>query len=130
MSRIKWKPVISSFFFFFFMHLMKYDSKPQAFFWCSYPQRVSKLKAAVRYMFNNPEDVRWFKVRESICMTNIYICVCVCVETLSTFIMIGFFVWPVFYVGVGYCSLWKCGPNVVVGVALKNLLVHMVWCLL
>lgn len=26
-----------------------------------YPQRVSKLKAAVRYMFHNPEDVRWFK---------------------------------------------------------------------
>lgn len=29
---------------------------------CSYPQRVSKLKATVRYMFHNPEDVRWFKV--------------------------------------------------------------------
>ncbi|PWA54939.1 ribosome biogenesis protein BMS1/TSR1, AARP2CN [Artemisia annua] len=27
-----------------------------------YPQRVSKSKAAVRYMFHNPEDVRWFKV--------------------------------------------------------------------
>ncbi|XP_071697374.1 uncharacterized protein [Rutidosis leptorrhynchoides] len=26
-----------------------------------YPQRVSKSKAAVRYMFHNPEDVRWFK---------------------------------------------------------------------
>ncbi|KAK1260680.1 hypothetical protein QJS04_geneDACA019044 [Acorus gramineus] len=26
-----------------------------------YPQRVSKLKAAVRFMFHNPEDVRWFK---------------------------------------------------------------------
>ncbi|KDP36805.1 hypothetical protein JCGZ_08096 [Jatropha curcas] len=26
-----------------------------------YPQRVSKLKASVRYMFHNPEDVRWFK---------------------------------------------------------------------
>ncbi|KAM0915889.1 hypothetical protein ACQ4PT_010544 [Festuca glaucescens] len=26
-----------------------------------YPQRVSKLKAIVRYMFHNPEDVRWFK---------------------------------------------------------------------
>ncbi|GMJ10585.1 hypothetical protein like AT1G42440 [Hibiscus trionum] len=26
-----------------------------------YPQRVSKLKATVRYMFHNPEDVRWFK---------------------------------------------------------------------
>lgn len=26
-----------------------------------YPQRVSKKKAAVRYMFHNPEDVRWFK---------------------------------------------------------------------
>ncbi|KAK3154012.1 hypothetical protein QOZ80_2BG0184710 [Eleusine coracana subsp. coracana] len=26
-----------------------------------YPQRVSKLKAMVRYMFHNPEDVRWFK---------------------------------------------------------------------
>ncbi|KAF6158366.1 hypothetical protein GIB67_022446 [Kingdonia uniflora] len=26
-----------------------------------YPQRVSKLKAAVRYMFHTPEDVRWFK---------------------------------------------------------------------
>ncbi|KAK4854055.1 hypothetical protein QYF36_018336 [Acer negundo] len=26
-----------------------------------YPQRVSKLKAAVRYMFHSPEDVRWFK---------------------------------------------------------------------
>ncbi|XP_039138293.1 pre-rRNA-processing protein TSR1 homolog [Dioscorea cayenensis subsp. rotundata] len=26
-----------------------------------YPQRVSKLKAIVRFMFHNPEDVRWFK---------------------------------------------------------------------
>lgn len=26
-----------------------------------YPQRVSKVKAAVRYMFHQPEDVRWFK---------------------------------------------------------------------
>ncbi|XP_057956739.1 uncharacterized protein LOC131150170 isoform X2 [Malania oleifera] len=26
-----------------------------------YPQRVSKLKASVRYMFHNPEDVVWFK---------------------------------------------------------------------
>ncbi|KAK2995094.1 hypothetical protein RJ640_020734 [Escallonia rubra] len=26
-----------------------------------YPQRVSKSKASVRYMFHNPEDVRWFK---------------------------------------------------------------------
>ncbi|KAL4579054.1 hypothetical protein LXL04_015189 [Taraxacum kok-saghyz] len=26
-----------------------------------YPQRVSKKKAAVRYMFHNPEDVKWFK---------------------------------------------------------------------
>lgn len=26
-----------------------------------YPQRVSKLKCTVRYMFHNPEDVRWFK---------------------------------------------------------------------
>ncbi|KAG2624219.1 hypothetical protein PVAP13_3KG113900 [Panicum virgatum] len=26
-----------------------------------YPQRVSKLKAIVRYMFHNPEDVKWFK---------------------------------------------------------------------
>lgn len=26
-----------------------------------YPQRVSKQKATVRYMFHNPEDVRWFK---------------------------------------------------------------------
>ncbi|KAH7523416.1 hypothetical protein FEM48_Zijuj06G0008700 [Ziziphus jujuba var. spinosa] len=26
-----------------------------------YPQRVSKLKASVRYMFHDPEDVRWFK---------------------------------------------------------------------
>ncbi|KAK4436352.1 Pre-rRNA-processing protein T [Sesamum alatum] len=26
-----------------------------------YPQRVSKLKATVRYMFHNPEDVKWFK---------------------------------------------------------------------
>ncbi|KAL7244681.1 hypothetical protein ACSBR2_000119 [Camellia fascicularis] len=26
-----------------------------------YPQRVSKLKSTVRYMFHNPEDVRWFK---------------------------------------------------------------------
>ncbi|XP_068639878.1 uncharacterized protein [Aristolochia californica] len=26
-----------------------------------YPQRVSKLKATVRFMFHNPEDVRWFK---------------------------------------------------------------------
>ncbi|XP_062164009.1 uncharacterized protein LOC133870804 [Alnus glutinosa] len=26
-----------------------------------YPQRVSKLKAMVRYMFHSPEDVRWFK---------------------------------------------------------------------
>lgn len=26
-----------------------------------YPQRVSKLKAIVRYTFHNPEDVRWFK---------------------------------------------------------------------
>ncbi|XP_039055690.1 pre-rRNA-processing protein TSR1 homolog [Hibiscus syriacus] len=26
-----------------------------------YPQKVSKLKATVRYMFHNPEDVRWFK---------------------------------------------------------------------
>ncbi|GLT99983.1 hypothetical protein SLE2022_173840 [Rubroshorea leprosula] len=26
-----------------------------------HPQRVSKLKASVRYMFHNPEDVRWFK---------------------------------------------------------------------
>ncbi|KAJ7966959.1 pre-rRNA-processing protein TSR1-like [Quillaja saponaria] len=26
-----------------------------------YPQRVSKLKASVKYMFHNPEDVRWFK---------------------------------------------------------------------
>uniref|UniRef100_A0A2P2M9D1 Ribosome biogenesis protein BMS1/TSR1 C-terminal domain-containing protein n=1 Tax=Rhizophora mucronata TaxID=61149 RepID=A0A2P2M9D1_RHIMU len=30
-------------------------------FLSSYPQRVSKLKASVRYMFHNPEDVRWFK---------------------------------------------------------------------
>lgn len=26
-----------------------------------YPQRVSKVKATVRYMFHQPEDVRWFK---------------------------------------------------------------------
>ncbi|EYU17499.1 hypothetical protein ABFS82_03G081800 [Erythranthe guttata] len=26
-----------------------------------YPQRVSKKKATVRYMFHNPEDVKWFK---------------------------------------------------------------------
>ncbi|KAG8091465.1 hypothetical protein GUJ93_ZPchr0012g21725 [Zizania palustris] len=26
-----------------------------------YPQRVTKLKAIVRYMFHNPEDVKWFK---------------------------------------------------------------------
>lgn len=26
-----------------------------------YPQRVSKLKSSVRYMFHNPEDVKWFK---------------------------------------------------------------------
>ncbi|XP_013749105.2 pre-rRNA-processing protein TSR1 homolog [Brassica napus] len=26
-----------------------------------YPQRVSKMKASVRYMFHQPEDVRWFK---------------------------------------------------------------------
>ncbi|KAF5204311.1 Pre-rrna-processing protein tsr1-like protein [Thalictrum thalictroides] len=26
-----------------------------------YPQRVSKLKASVRYMFHTPEDVLWFK---------------------------------------------------------------------
>ncbi|KAL4202910.1 hypothetical protein AMTRI_Chr02g265850 [Amborella trichopoda] len=26
-----------------------------------YPQRVSKSKAIVRFMFHNPEDVRWFK---------------------------------------------------------------------
>ncbi|GLT31364.1 hypothetical protein SLA2020_061060 [Shorea laevis] len=26
-----------------------------------YPQRVSKLKTSVRYIFHNPEDVRWFK---------------------------------------------------------------------
>ncbi|KAH7848301.1 hypothetical protein Vadar_000957 [Vaccinium darrowii] len=26
-----------------------------------YPQRVSKKKATVKYMFHNPEDVRWFK---------------------------------------------------------------------
>ncbi|CAK9158536.1 unnamed protein product [Ilex paraguariensis] len=25
------------------------------------PQRVSKLKASVKYMFHNPEDVKWFK---------------------------------------------------------------------
>ncbi|XP_072962767.1 uncharacterized protein [Typha angustifolia] len=29
-----------------------------------YPQRVSKLKAIVRYMFHNPDDVRWFKAME------------------------------------------------------------------
>ncbi|GAB2227372.1 hypothetical protein Droror1_Dr00009191 [Drosera rotundifolia] len=29
-----------------------------------YPQRVSKLNAVVRYMFHNPEDVRWFKPLE------------------------------------------------------------------
>ncbi|KZV16533.1 hypothetical protein F511_11365 [Dorcoceras hygrometricum] len=28
---------------------------------CNYPQRVSKSKATVRYMFHNPEDVKWFK---------------------------------------------------------------------
>ncbi|XP_021732221.1 pre-rRNA-processing protein TSR1 homolog [Chenopodium quinoa] len=26
-----------------------------------YPQRVSKVKATVRYMFHSPEDVKWFK---------------------------------------------------------------------
>ncbi|CAA7048328.1 unnamed protein product [Microthlaspi erraticum] len=26
-----------------------------------YPQKVSKMKASVKYMFHNPEDVRWFK---------------------------------------------------------------------
>ncbi|XP_047327231.1 pre-rRNA-processing protein TSR1 homolog [Impatiens glandulifera] len=26
-----------------------------------YPQRVSKLKSSIRYMFHNPEDVKWFK---------------------------------------------------------------------
>ncbi|KMT17059.1 hypothetical protein BVRB_2g041210 isoform A [Beta vulgaris subsp. vulgaris] len=26
-----------------------------------YPQRVSKVRATVRYMFHNPEDVKWFK---------------------------------------------------------------------
>ncbi|XP_042377545.1 pre-rRNA-processing protein TSR1 homolog [Zingiber officinale] len=29
-----------------------------------YPQRVSKSKSIVRYMFHNPEDVRWFKPLE------------------------------------------------------------------
>lgn len=29
-----------------------------------YPQRVSKVKATVRFMFHNPEDVRWFKPTE------------------------------------------------------------------
>lgn len=28
-------------------------------------------------MFHNPEDVRWFKVRESICIYKMYVCVCV-----------------------------------------------------
>ncbi|KAM7256232.1 hypothetical protein ACFE04_011973 [Oxalis oulophora] len=26
-----------------------------------YPQRVHKVKSTIRYMFHNPEDVRWFK---------------------------------------------------------------------
>jgi pre-rRNA-processing protein TSR1 len=29
-----------------------------------YPHRVSKRKAVVRFMFHNPEDVRWFKPLE------------------------------------------------------------------
>ncbi|XP_051125554.1 uncharacterized protein LOC127247646 [Andrographis paniculata] len=29
-----------------------------------YPQRVSKSKSTVRYMFHNPEDVKWFKPAE------------------------------------------------------------------
>ncbi|KAG7025259.1 Pre-rRNA-processing protein TSR1-like protein, partial [Cucurbita argyrosperma subsp. argyrosperma] len=34
-----------------------------------YPQRVSKLKATVRYMFHNPDDVRWFKQHDTVCMS-------------------------------------------------------------
>lgn len=30
---------------------------------CRYPHRVSKRKAVVQFMFHNPEDVRWFKVK-------------------------------------------------------------------
>lgn len=33
-------------------------------FHCSYPRRVSKLKATVRYMFHDPIDVSYFKVCE------------------------------------------------------------------
>ncbi|OEL20864.1 Pre-rRNA-processing protein TSR1-like protein [Dichanthelium oligosanthes] len=35
-----------------------------------YPQRVSKLKAIVRYMFHNPEDVKWFKASAMKCIFN------------------------------------------------------------
>ncbi|KAM7498084.1 hypothetical protein LguiA_022498 [Lonicera macranthoides] len=31
----------------------------------NYPQRVSKSKATVRCMFHNPEDVKWFKIRNN-----------------------------------------------------------------
>lgn len=42
-----------------------YDFCSLKHIWCSYPQRVSKKKATVKYMFHKPEDVRWFKVRNS-----------------------------------------------------------------
>ena len=60
-------------------------------------------------MFHNPEDVRWFKVRESICINNIYVCVRahVCVETLSTFIMNHDWV---FYVTCFLRGCWTLQP--------------------
>ena len=43
-------------------HCFHFISTCLNLFSCSYPQRVSKVKATVRYMFHSPEDVRWFKV--------------------------------------------------------------------
>lgn len=84
---------------------------------CSYPQRVSKLKASVRYMFHNPEDVRWFKVTEFAAG------IISVVSDLSTMDLILVVFETLQNIG---CSLWKFGQNAAVVVVLRSLLVHMV----
>lgn len=81
------------------------------FYLCRYPQRVSKLKAIVRYMFHNPEDVKWFKA-------SIYLSIfswhCRLIQ------------WTNNQGGHFGCSLLSCGQNMDAVAGSRRLLAHMV----
>lgn len=86
---------------------------------CSYPQRVSKLKATVRYMFHNPEDVRWFKVRKHIESKLLRFDVILVNLSSNAYYLL-------LLTNVFYCSLLKFGQNWVAVVELRSPLAHTV----